>query len=83
MVVDLLLSRSHTLSLDEYKNLYTDLGVRYPNNSLAEDYAFAEFALNKGATYASAGPMWWLKRTTAAITLIPTLQDSHHGQRRR
>jgi glycosyltransferase involved in cell wall biosynthesis len=28
-----------------------DSGLRYPDNSVAEDYAFAEFALNKGATY--------------------------------
>jgi glycosyltransferase involved in cell wall biosynthesis len=31
------------------KSLF-DSGIRYPDNSMAEDYAFAEFALNKGAT---------------------------------
>lgn len=33
-----------------YRKSLFDSGLRYPDNSVAEDYAFAEFALNKGAT---------------------------------
>lgn len=32
------------------RSLFAVDGIRYPDNSLAEDYAFAEFALNRGAT---------------------------------
>jgi hypothetical protein len=33
-----------------------DSGIRYPNNSMAEDYAFAELALKMGATYVWSSP---------------------------
>jgi glycosyltransferase involved in cell wall biosynthesis len=33
-----------------YRKSLFDSGIRYPDNSMAEDYAFAEAALNKGAT---------------------------------
>lgn len=32
------------------RRLFDQLGIRYPDNSLGEDYGFYEFALNKGAT---------------------------------
>jgi len=33
-----------------YRRAIFASGIRYPDNSMAEDYAFAEFALNKGYT---------------------------------
>jgi len=33
-----------------YRKAIFDSGVRYPDNSMAEDYAFAEIALNRGYT---------------------------------
>jgi hypothetical protein len=40
------------LDTDFHRNTQSlfDCGIRYPDNSMAEDYAFAEFALKKGAT---------------------------------